>query len=235
VTDAPDVAAPVAGWRAWSLADDGAGPVLESPLVSQWWPVRAPTTATCRYGCLETPSWSCTCGLYAMADVGRLDRTLVRRVPVLGCTALWGRVVECTRGWRAERGYPLFLLVAVGAAVHLRRRALERRALREARGIHDFSPGPESDREVTELLRRRYGVPVHLVSLDGLAAAHGAAARAPARAACDEAARGLAARRFGDRAAHDRLSGAVDELLRTLRGWPPPGWPDGRAPVPAPG
>jgi hypothetical protein len=52
---------------------------------------------------------------------------------ILGCAALWGEVVEGTRGWRASHGYPRLLIADPGVG----RRALTR-------------------------LGDRYGVPVHV-------------------------------------------------------------------------
>jgi hypothetical protein len=51
---------------------------------------------------------------------------------VLGVVALWGQVVEGTRGWRASHGYPRFVIT-----------------------------GPTIVPEQRAAVARRYGVPVH--------------------------------------------------------------------------
>jgi hypothetical protein len=60
------------------------------------------------------PARGCRCGIYATRGPeeaatyleGRTwaDALSVHRV--IGTVSLWGRVVECTRGWRASRAYP---------------------------------------------------------------------------------------------------------------------------------
>jgi hypothetical protein len=55
-----------------------------------------------------TPVAGCTCGIYASSSL----RTLVTSTPAMpavsavGTVALWGRVIEHERGWRAEYAYP---------------------------------------------------------------------------------------------------------------------------------
>ena len=46
--------------------------------------------------------------------IGRDDAHVIGRL--LGQVALWGKVVECERGWRAERAYPVGLELADVAA-----------------------------------------------------------------------------------------------------------------------
>jgi hypothetical protein len=77
------------------------------------------------------PGDRCRCGLYAAADPGTLDWGPSDH-EVLGVVALWGRIVEGERGWRASHAYPRLLLTGPGIAG-------EQRAA----------------------LARRYGVPVH--------------------------------------------------------------------------
>jgi hypothetical protein len=89
------------GWRASAPA-----PVL-LPVIAGGgpWPAREPARARCRrHRRHEVPGADCLCGLHATTDEARLRRT--RSPGVLGTVAMWGRVVQHERGYRAEMGYP---------------------------------------------------------------------------------------------------------------------------------
>jgi hypothetical protein len=99
---------PVVAMRTWWLGwRAGASSPLLFPVIAggRPWPVRRPARAVCRrHRRHEVPGIDCLCGLHATTDEGRLRRT---RCPgVLGTVAMWGRVVEHERGYRAELGYP---------------------------------------------------------------------------------------------------------------------------------
>ena len=57
---------------------------------------------------------TCSCGVYASGEVEPIARLLTTPLGgddheigrVIGTVALWGDVVECTRGWRASHAYP---------------------------------------------------------------------------------------------------------------------------------
>ena len=68
--------------------------------------------ASCPYGCqlLDVPGEGCTCGIAALRNpeaelmhLGRPDDI----VYAIGEVALWGRIIEGSRGFRASRAYPL--------------------------------------------------------------------------------------------------------------------------------
>jgi len=115
---APDLAEPVLGWRLWSLVRGRKGaPRLSSATRAVEWPVGRALGASC--GCGLAPAADCTCGIHALRRPEGLFRCLdVDVAPpspyVVGLVGLWGRVVECERGWRAERAYPLRLYAAAG-------------------------------------------------------------------------------------------------------------------------
>jgi hypothetical protein len=125
---APDILGPVVGWRAWLVVDTPAGARLHSTVRAQHWPTGTALRATCRppHRLLArrrpphaAPLEQCTCGLYAVSGppaalavldpYARLGWHVRHRV--VGQVNLWGRVVECTGGWRAEFGYPAGILV----------------------------------------------------------------------------------------------------------------------------
>jgi hypothetical protein len=97
---------PVVAMRTWWLALRGGGPLL-LPVVAgaRPWPIRRPARAVCRrHRRHPVPAADCVCGLHATDDEGRLRRT--RTPGVVGTVAMWGRVVQHDRGYRAELAYP---------------------------------------------------------------------------------------------------------------------------------
>ena len=127
----PDVPAAVLGWRTWRIGRRAQRRAeLIAPLAGSAWPARRPFVASCGSRDHAPPSERCGCGLYAVADPRVLEWGPSDH-EVLGAVALWGQVVEGTRGWRASHAYPRF--VVTGPAI-----ATEQRAA----------------------LARRYGVPV---------------------------------------------------------------------------
>jgi hypothetical protein len=227
VGEAPDAAIPVVGWRLWLLGGDRTAPGLVSPAVTASWPPRTAMTAACARGCTDPPGWDCACGLYATAGLERLLLSVGGDGAVLGCVALWGRVVEADDGWRAEHAYPLALLAP-------RRRPLDqaleqylspglarmRRTRRLARGARTEPP----DDTTLRALGERYGVPARAVAgvlprMPDRVVAHRAAALR------DEAARGLPHRRLGDAHARYRFTRAVEDLVAAFERWSEPGPP----------
>jgi hypothetical protein len=112
-------AEPVLGWRAWRLVRS-AGELRIVPTTPRAaWEPRVPIHATCsgshtREYMIHNPELAkdhrspepgCTCGVHAAKDPGRLART-GRASAVVGRVAMWGRVIEHTKGYRAEFAYP---------------------------------------------------------------------------------------------------------------------------------
>lgn len=129
---APDLPHPVLGWRTWRVGRRAQRRAeLVAPLAGVTWPSRHPMVASCGSTRHTPPGDRCACGLYAVADPGTLEWGISDH-EVLGVVALWGRIVEGGRGWRASHAYPRFVLTGPGIAG-------EQRAA----------------------LSRRYGVPVH--------------------------------------------------------------------------
>ncbi len=105
------------GWRAWNLSDDGSNPTLW-PLGSGTgaWPRRQPLEARCSIRRMlarrrtdhDAPALRCRCGVYAVHSLDAVDRGWPAWPPasVFGRVALWGRIVEHERGWRARFAYP---------------------------------------------------------------------------------------------------------------------------------
>ena len=119
-------AVPVVGWRVWVVMDTEEGLRLGSVIHEGRWTPGTTALAACRrqedvfaapLPPHPTPSAECACGFHAARDSvdalaylrGRDDPTTVCRI--VGEVALWGRLVETERGWRASAAYPVRLYV----------------------------------------------------------------------------------------------------------------------------
>jgi hypothetical protein len=114
----PFLAEPVIGWRAWGLRRRS----RELELVALTdergaWPARKELVAAChpyRGARLQVPVhgsapvFGCSCGIYASDSLRSLALSAgaFPPVPVVGTAAMWGRVIEHDRGYRAEFAYP---------------------------------------------------------------------------------------------------------------------------------
>jgi len=165
---APDYPAPILGWRGWFVVEAGGALRLCSIVYHTLWPPRQELVASCRSGehrlkpelpaGHSAPEADCRCGIYACESAAAAtpflngSRTPARQTLgfVLGRVSLWGKVVECQRGWRGERAYP--------ASIYVPRLSAEGRLLLAR------SPGPET----VALALRSYGVPVESVACESV-------------------------------------------------------------------
>jgi hypothetical protein len=144
---------------------DGAGCRLRSVVYDTLWPPRNELVARClsrsrallarlrRRSEHVPPAGSCGCGIYATREPEEAasyleehswgDALSVQRV--IGTVSLWGRVIECRRGWRASHAYPQTIYVPTTRD-------------REPLGA---APGQEVALALTD-----YGVPVELLDAD---------------------------------------------------------------------
>jgi hypothetical protein len=175
---APDYVAPTVGWRGWLVVQVEGALRLCSPRHWTVWVPRAEMVARCRLGERlwwprrpslpghAAPEEGCRCGVYAarsaaqaaasVTDPPRPRERIVHRV--ISRVSLWGTVVECTRGWRAERAYPASLAVPAPRP--------------QAPKLH--FPGPRRKApqsapaaEIADALGE-YGVPIELVACETL-------------------------------------------------------------------
>jgi hypothetical protein len=124
----PDYAEPLCAWRLWEVEDVEGAARLRSLYRLSFWPVGAPFEARCEAQRLRlsgrprhsAPTATCSCGIYgAPFELIRRKLALDDGLPpgglfVIGTVSLWGDVLECERGWRAELAYPSRLFVPLG-------------------------------------------------------------------------------------------------------------------------
>lgn len=123
VESAPDLSSPVLAWRAWTVVPRDEHFRLASVITQTVWQPGVALEAEClRIGWRwprrthGSPNARCECGIYG-ADRGTAV-TYAEREPdltdcggVIGRVALWGTVLECEHGWRAEYAYPWDIII----------------------------------------------------------------------------------------------------------------------------
>jgi hypothetical protein len=138
---------PILGWRIWNLAEE---PFRLEPAgsgVDAWEPGRA-VHARCGASPILTwrhphvaPDPDCSCGIYGATSLEVFDRPRPAWAPptVVGTVALWGRVIEHERGWRAAFAYPARLRLVCAICAW-------------------FEPGPGTPVDVHRFAGRWYGL-----------------------------------------------------------------------------
>lgn len=138
---APDLIGTCEGWRAWGVPAlkprYGNPPKLYSVTHTRYfWNPRQLSRAECNRCGPDVPGENCSCGFYSAKTLAHLmgmayhqyDAEASGFFHVVGQVANWGKVIECSSGWRAEKAYPVHLYIPFEAH-HL---AL---ALKEAYGV----------------------------------------------------------------------------------------------------
>lgn len=110
----PDYFEPIVGWRAWSAVNQRQEGALKSLVNGYYWmPGKA---VQCRCMCCNgfcKPTMINSSGFYAFKTIKQLlEDNAHRNLNIIGQVYLWGTVVECTRGYRAEFAYPKALITA---------------------------------------------------------------------------------------------------------------------------
>jgi hypothetical protein len=105
---APDLIAPVVGFRIWRLCDG----ILRSAWAPETW-TGATITAHCDAGC-EPPQHRCTCGVHAWHRQVPYTATNPTRDLVAGAVVVWGRVAVHETGVRAEHARVIALARPLG-------------------------------------------------------------------------------------------------------------------------
>ena len=121
----PDMVTCIVGWRGWSVKKRLDELRLEGIGMSHIWTPKKPEEATCKVGTgfnqmlsrawgqdgpVETnpaPGMKCTCGIWAFRTLEEFQAMAQQyEVDVVGQVYLWGRVLECENGFRAQYAYP---------------------------------------------------------------------------------------------------------------------------------
>jgi hypothetical protein len=119
----PDLTQAVEGWRAWKvparLPRYGVAPKLYSVVWDFFWSPRQVSEAVCERCGENTPGESHVCGFYSAKTLAHLQTMTYHRYDaeadgifvVIGQVANWGKVIEGSLGWRAQKSYPVQLYV----------------------------------------------------------------------------------------------------------------------------
>jgi hypothetical protein len=130
-------AEPVIGWRVWRILPFETLQGEESYRLCaagmrgrpKVWEPRAATAAVCSgfSSTHEAPWPDCDCGIYAFRDQAEAAELLEHFATTpngkgavgwaIGRVSLWGRVVECEKGWRGQFAYPYALTVHAAGEV----------------------------------------------------------------------------------------------------------------------
>ena len=119
----PDFVEPLLGWRAWKVRAPFSAssdcPNLSSVILDTPWAPRRKFSAEHSFDlgvkCRGLLDFDCSCGIYAFNEpleafvylMRVRDRVLGMSVEVaMGTVSLWGKVVECESGYKAEYAYP---------------------------------------------------------------------------------------------------------------------------------
>lgn len=112
------VAGPTTAYRLYRLRRFASGWRLGAVGQSAWFTPGVPEKAKCvKYDSHDAPVAMCACGWYAVKQRAALEAE-ARYTPqnddlclLIGQVALWGRVIEHEKGYRAEYAYPVSLTV----------------------------------------------------------------------------------------------------------------------------
>lgn len=123
IEEIPDFVEPLLGWRAWRIWTSPSGsnscPALSSVILDLPWTPRRRFSAEHSFDlgarCRGLLDPGCSCGIYAFRSpleafvylMKVRDRLLGKSVEVaLGTVSVWGKVIECELGYKAQYAYP---------------------------------------------------------------------------------------------------------------------------------
>jgi hypothetical protein len=114
----PDYVHTLTGWRGWEVQD---GRLIALGSDYTWVPKMA-MKATCRSDQHRAPQYNCRCGFWSFKTLDLMTeavRSYIEDVDVIGTVEIWGRVIECENGFRAEYAYPKELWLLKPGLEHL--------------------------------------------------------------------------------------------------------------------
>lgn len=106
--EAPDYIEPLTAYRAWKLVNNRLLSLNNVP----WLPKQA-MVAECTKRHEHTPPLvDCTCGIYAGKNLEHLhDIGYAQRGHLHGEVSMWGMVMDCSLGYRAQYAYPKYFVI----------------------------------------------------------------------------------------------------------------------------
>lgn len=105
----PDRIEVITGWRAWGANTREGELRLEALGQDTIWEPKKALEARCLHSGHPAPHKRCSCGIWAFETLEKLTAALDGEYPntcILGKVSLWGRVMECKNGYRAQFAYP---------------------------------------------------------------------------------------------------------------------------------
>lgn len=108
---APDGIEPIRAWRVWLECPRRDGSLVLGSLTQAGggtrWDIDAPLKATCPSLRHPAPTQGCTCGIYAhKTRAAAIQHAAGVATAVVGEVAIWGRIIEHQRGYRAQYAEP---------------------------------------------------------------------------------------------------------------------------------
>jgi hypothetical protein len=131
------VLGPIVGWRVWRILPfktlNGQNTYRLAAAGTQglpkvWEPRKANTAVCSQFETTHEAPWpDCDCGIYAFADEEAARKLLSHFLGTIngdgaagwacGRVSLWGRMVECEKGWRGQCAYPYDITVYAKPAI----------------------------------------------------------------------------------------------------------------------
>lgn len=102
----PDYVQTLTGWRGWKVKDEKLHALGTNTI---WTPKKAARAKCNASGSHRAPQKACKCGYWSFKSMDLITAALadyVDSVDVVGTVEIWGRVIECENGYRAEYAYP---------------------------------------------------------------------------------------------------------------------------------
>ena len=105
---------PIIGYRRWRVRVIRGKLTLLSILHTYDWPMQKPLIAECKCSHInyvhlgpDINTLTSDCGIYAYKSYELMSEDIPQHDGIFGRVALWGRVVEAEKGYKATKAYPL--------------------------------------------------------------------------------------------------------------------------------
>ena len=110
----PERIEPITAWRAWKAFNDNGWKLKAIGSTGTWEPKKA-MEAVCNKNKQDhpAPGYGCECGIWSFNTLEDLVPVLAgySEIKIIGQVAIWGRVIECEKGFRSSHAYPTELWI----------------------------------------------------------------------------------------------------------------------------